>query len=83
MKDILHNGLSVVAVVMLIVGAVLGLVWGVSALVGNSIMESGMQAKIGSRILCVLFFGSAGLFHMLAFWNYQRSQRARWKESKS
>ncbi len=82
LKDIVHNGLFVVAMVMFIVGAILGVTWGVSSLFDNGIIESGMQAKIGWRILGVLFFGSAGIFHMLSFSNYKQKRQERWKESK-
>ena len=71
-----------VAFGMFLVGAMLGITWGASALFNESILETERQVKIAGRALGVLFFGSAGIFHMLAFWNYKRRRQERWEESK-
>lgn len=82
MENALRNILWVVATVMFIVGAVLGIAWGVSNLLDKSIIESGMQTTITLRILCVLFFGSAGLFHMLSFGDYKRRREIQWEKDR-
>lgn len=82
MRDIIHTGLLIVAGLMLFAGAMLGITWGGTALFDNSIIESGLQTKIGLRILSVLMCGGAGLLNMLAFSNYKESRQERWKESR-
>jgi len=82
MESALRNILWVVAIVMFICGAVLGIAWGVSHLCDKSIIETEMQAKIGLRILSVLMCGSAGLFHMLSFGDYKRRREMQWKENR-
>ena len=82
LKNFIHTGLFVVAVLMLVVGAIGGTVWGVHALFGDALMETEMEVRIGTRVLCVLLCGGAGLFSMLSFWNYQQQRRDRWKDNK-
>jgi hypothetical protein len=77
MRDIIHGGLWVVAFVFFIVGAILGIAWGGSALFNNSIMETEAQARMCWRILSVLMCGSAGIFHMLAYRGH-KEKRQEW-----
>jgi hypothetical protein len=75
MRDLIHNGLVVVAVVMFIVGGILGIVWGGSALFNSSILETEVQARMCRRILAVLLCGSTGIFHLLGYWGHKEKRR--------
>ena len=81
LKDIIHNGLFVAAVLMFGIGASAGIVWGVHSLFGGTSLTA-VEVKIFSRILCVLLLGSTGIFHMLSFWKYKRKRRAQWESNR-
>jgi hypothetical protein len=75
MRDVIHNGLFTVAGIMFLVGALLGLAWGGTALFNNSILETEAQARMCWRVLAVLMCGSTGIFHLLGYWGHKEKRR--------
>ncbi len=82
MKDTIHVGLLIVAVIMLIIGVILGITWGISCIFDDSIMSTARQATIGARILCILLLGGVGIVSMLAFWSHKEDRQEKWKSER-
>ncbi len=82
MENSVRNSLWVIAIVTFIIGAILGIGWGMSNLFDNNIIESGMETKIGLRILSALMCGSTGLIAMLSFGDYKRRRELEWESNR-
>ncbi|KKM13213.1 hypothetical protein LCGC14_1718580 [marine sediment metagenome] len=82
MKGTIHVGLLIVAVIMLIIGVILGITWGISCIFGDSIMANAREATIGARILCILLLGGLGIVSMLAFQSRKEDRQEKWKSER-
>jgi hypothetical protein len=80
MKDIIHTFLFGLAGVMLIFGILGGAGWLATVLFGDGPFTD-WEFKIFSRVLSVLFFGSAGIFHMLAYRGHKEKRQEWLKEN--
>jgi len=78
-SDPIHNALVGIALLMLLLGGLLGIAWGLIALFGNAPLEDASAWMVG-KLMCVLLMAGWGLLQMLVYRNYKSTRRQHRKE---
>ena len=79
MSDLIHNALVALALLMLLLGILLGVAWGLNSIFGNAPLEDASAWMVG-KLMCVLLMAGWGLLQMLVYRNYKSTRRQHRKE---